>query len=330
MIYIKNDKVDPHYNLALEEYALKYIDTSEDILILWQNEPSVIIGHNQNTIEEINNSYIKKNNINVVRRLSGGGAVYHDFGNLNYTFIINSNKSNVNNYRKFTEPVITALKKLGVNAEFQGRNDIVIDGKKISGNAQYFYKNRMLHHGTILFTSTQEDIVEVLNVNNEKIKSKGIKSIRSRVTNIYPYLEKKISMDKFKDILLKFILDTDELSSKEYKLKDNELKSIEELMENRYKKWEWNFGESPKFNVQKKKRYDGGLLDIRLTVKYGVIKECKIYGDFFGNKDVKELEKKLINKKFEEKHIDSILSNIKTDQYFYKINKDDIIDCLFN
>lgn len=330
MLYIKNNEIDPHYNLALEEYALKYLNIDEDILILWQNEPSVIIGRNQNTLEEINTKYIKENNVNVVRRLSGGGAVYHDLGNLNFTFITKNDKTNVNNYKKFTKPVIDALDKLGVKAEFHGRNDIVVDGKKISGNAQYFYKDKMLHHGTILFNSTLEDIVEVLKVNNDKIKSKGIKSIRSRVTNIYPYLEEKVSVDEFKDILLKFILNTDDLSEKEYKLNDNELTEIKNLMEQRYKKWEWNFGESPEFNIQKTKRYDGGSLDIRLTVKDGVIKECKIYGDFFGDKDVSGLEKELLNNKFEEKHINSTLEKISMEDYFYGIDKNNVLDCLFN
>lgn len=329
MIYIKNDNNDPHYNLALEEYALKYLDISDDILILWQNEPSVIIGRNQNTIEEINSKYIKDNDINVVRRLSGGGAVYHDFGNLNFTFITSNDKNNVNNYRKFTKPVIDALKNLGVNAEFKGRNDIVVDDKKISGNAQYFYKDKMLHHGTILFNSNLEDIVYVLDVNVDKIKSKGIKSIRSRVTNIYPYLDNNIDIDKFKTILLKSILKSENINDFQYKLKSSDIKEIEELMKSRYLKWEWNYGESPEFNIQKSKKYDGGTIDIRLNVKNGNITKCKIYGDFFGNKDISILENKIINNKFDENNIKEILSNSTLSEYFYNINKEDVIDCMF-
>jgi len=330
MIYIENNNFDPHYNLALEEYAVKGLDLDEDILILWQNEPSVIIGRNQNTIEEINKNYIEEKDINVVRRLSGGGAVYHDFGNLNFTFITKNFKSNVNNFKTFTQPVIDALQKLGVNAVFHGRNDIVVDGKKVSGNAQYFFKNKMLHHGTILFDSTLEDIVEVLNVGDEKIKSKGIKSIRSRVTNILPHLEKKVSMDEFKDILLKFILDTDNIEEKEYKLSDTQLKEIEELKNSRYDKWEWNFGESPEFEIQKQKRFEGGSLDIRFTVKDGKIKNLKIYGDFFGDKDVSSLENKLIGEKYKKEDIKNILDDIDIKKYFYNINKDDILECLFS
>ncbi|MGO1651652.1 lipoate--protein ligase [Senegalia sp. (in: firmicutes)] len=329
MIYIENNNLDPHYNLALEEYAVKGLDVDEDILILWQNEPSVIIGRNQNTIEEINKDYIEEKDINVVRRLSGGGAVYHDLGNLNFSFVTKNFHSNVNNFKAFTQPVIDALAKLGVNAVFHGRNDIVVDGKKVSGNAQYFYKNKMLHHGTILFDSTLEDIVEVLNVGDEKIKSKGIKSIRSRVTNIAPHLEKQVPMDEFKEILLKFILDTDSPQEKEYKLNDKELKEIEELKNSRYDKWEWNFGESPEFEIQKTKRAEGGLLDIRFSVKNGKIKDLKIYGDFFGDKDVSSLEDQLIGKSYRKEDIEKTLENIEIEKYFYNINKEDILDCLF-
>src|SRR5690554_1895283 len=191
MYTIINRSTDPRYNLALEEYVLKYLDTTEDIILLWQNEPSVIIGRNQNTTEEINATYIKEHNIHVVRRISGGGAVYHDFGNLNFTFVTNNLRENLNNYRKFTEPVIQALNELGVPAEFSGRNDIVVEGKKISGNAQSYHKNRMFHHGTILFNANLEMVAKVLQVSADKIASKGIKSNRSRVTNILPYLKEQ-------------------------------------------------------------------------------------------------------------------------------------------
>ena len=172
---IINDSKNPRFNLALEEYVLKYLDSDEDFVLLWQNENSVIIGRNQNTIEEINAAYVKTHDVNVVRRITGGGAVYHDMGNLNFSYVTNTLKDNLNNYRKFTDPVIKALNSLGVPAEFAGRNDIVVEEKKISGNAQSFYKNRMLHHGTILFDADLGMIADVLNVKPDKIASKGIK-----------------------------------------------------------------------------------------------------------------------------------------------------------
>jgi len=189
MIRIVNDHTDPRINLAVEEYALNYLDPREEYVILWQNEPTVVVGRNQNTVAEVNAPFIKERGIHVVRRLSGGGAVYHDFGNLNFTFIVDAQKEMVSNFEYFTRPVIQALASLGVEAEFSGRNDITIDGKKFSGNAQYWSKNRLLHHGTILFNSQLDVVQEALNVSADKLQSKGVKSVRSRVTNIYPYLK---------------------------------------------------------------------------------------------------------------------------------------------
>lgn len=329
MISIKNDSKNPHFNLALEEYALKHLSKDEDIIILWQNEPSVIIGRNQNTIEEINAKYIKENNINVVRRLSGGGAVYHDLGNLNFTFITKSDQDSVSNFKKFTEPVIKGLQGLGVNAEFSGRNDITIEGKKFSGNAQYYHGNRLLHHGTILFNSDLSVVQEALNVKIDKIQSKGIKSIRSRVTNIYPYLENEISTEEFKDFLEKSILREENSLGREYILNEDDLNFIKNMMKERYLTWDWNYGESPDFDIQKAKRYDGGNLDIRLNVKKGIIEDCKIFGDFFGNKDINQLAKALINAKYDEDSVREVINDINIKEYLFNISSDDFIDCLF-
>jgi lipoate---protein ligase len=329
MISIRNECRDPHFNLALEEYVLNYLDPKEDYVILWQNEPSVIIGRNQNTIEEINAKYIKDHNINVVRRLSGGGAVYHDLGNLNFTFIVSSSKDSVSNFKKFTEPVINALGRLGINSEFSGRNDITIEGKKFSGNAQYYSKNRLLHHGTILFNSDLTVVQQALNVKIDKLQSKGIKSVRSRVTNIYPYLEKEVCIEEFKDTLLKFLMNDEGYKEKEYILTENDLSKIKELMETRYLKWQWNYGESPAFDVEKNKRFEGGNLSLKFNVKDGKLQGLKIHGDFFGRKDIAEIENVLKNKEYKEDFIREVISSIDFKEYFSAFNIDDFIECMF-
>lgn len=329
MINIKNECINPHFNLALEEYVTKYFNPDEDYVILWQNEPSVIIGRNQNTIEEINLKYITDNKINVVRRLSGGGAVYHDFGNLNFTFIVKNDKDVVSNFKKFTEPVINALRELGVNAEFSGRNDITIEGKKFSGNAQYYFGNRLLHHGTILFNSDLNVVQEALNVKQDKIESKGVKSVRSRVTNIYPYLTDKVRIEEFKDTLLKFFMKDENYKDKEYILTDKDLTKVKELMASRYSKWDWNFGESPEFNIEKGRRFAGGKLELRFNVLEGKISSIKILGDFFGKKEVFELEALLIGEQYKEEVLRKLLTTIDFESYFAAITVDDFVECMF-
>lgn len=329
MITIINKSKDPRFNLALEEYVLKYLPIKEDIVMLWQNEPSIIIGRNQNTIEEINASFVKKHNINVVRRISGGGAVYHDLGNLNFTFVTDNTKDNLNNFRKFTQPVIDALRALGVPAEFAGRNDIVVEGKKISGNAQSFWKGRMFHHGTILFDANLEVVQEALNVKIDKIESKGIKSVRSRVTNILPYLKEKMTVEQFEQHLLKFLLGTDDIESMVYCLTNEDLEKINQLKKEKYDTWKWNYGESPEFTVVKEKRYQGGKVSFKLNVIDGIIKDIRIYGDFFGKLDVKDIEEGLIGKLFKEDIIKEELTKFNLEDYFFNITLENLIDCLF-
>ncbi|MTI58033.1 lipoate--protein ligase [Geosporobacter ferrireducens] len=329
MLYIENKSSKPHFNLALEEYVIRHLDLGQNVFMLWQNEPSVIVGRNQNTIEEINAKYIKENHINVVRRLSGGGAVYHDSGNLNFTFIMQDQKDEVSNFRKFTEPVIKVLNSLGIPAEFSGRNDITIEGKKFSGNAQYACNNRLLHHGTILFNSDLSVVQNALNVRIDKIESKGIKSVRSRVTNIAPYLKEPLSIDAFKDILIQSILNTKDISTMTYRLTEQDLQKITEIMEKRYLTWDWNYGESPAFDMQKTRKYEGGILDLRLQADNGKIVGCKIYGDFFGKYEVSELEQALIHVQYAEEAVRSILETIDLQKYMHNITADDFIDCMF-
>lgn len=328
MICIKNESNDPHFNLALEEYALKEMDPTQDYLILWQNCPSVIIGRNQNTIEEINREYVEKHNINVVRRLSGGGAVYHDLGNLNFTFITTSKDEIRNNFRRFQEPVVKALARLGVTAEQSGRNDITIDGKKFSGNAQYYDQDRVLHHGTILFASDLSKVQEVLTVREDKIASKGIKSVRSRVTNVIDYLPAPITVQEFKDTLEKILLE-DSKDNQVYEMMDKDLTRIGLLMEKRYLTWEWNYGKSPAYNLKKGERFEGGFVEILLNVDKGHVVDIKIRGDFFGKKEISELEELLKGIKHDANSIREALEGVPLADYMAGITSENLLGCFF-
>src|SRR5690625_1184913 len=213
MKFIDNKGItDPYINLALEEYVLQHFGEKDTYLLFYINEPSIIIGKNQNSVVEINTEYVDKNNIKVVRRLSGRGAVYHDKGNLNFSFITKDDGDSFHNFAKFTEPVVKALNKMGVPAELIGRNDLLIEGRKFSGNAKFATKGIMFYHGTLIFDSVIEHVVAALNVKKEKIESKGIKSIRSRVANITEFLGEELTMDEFKEMLLRNIFDVEDLN----------------------------------------------------------------------------------------------------------------------
>jgi lipoate-protein ligase A len=328
MKYIKNNSTDPRYNLALEEYAFKNLDLKDDCVILWRNEPSVIIGKNQCALEEINSQYISENSIHIVRRLTGGGAVYHDLGNLNFSFITKVGSLEEIDFKKYTFPVINALGKLGVKCELSGRNDLTIDGKKFSGIAQSITKGRVLNHGTLLFDSKLDTLSKALNVKKEKIESKGLKSVRSRVTNIKDYLEKDIDIFEFRDLIFKYLFEYEKSTMIEHELTEEDKEAINSLMQEKYSSWAWNYGKSPKFNFKNSKKFDAGILDVRINVKDGLIESCKMYGDFFGTEDVAKFEELLTGLRYGKEDISRVLMDMDITSYFGKVSKNDLLDLL--
>lgn len=331
MKYIVNDSNDPRYNLAFEEYCLKHLDLkeNEEYVILWINGPAIIVGKNQNTLEEVNQQYVEDEGIQVVRRVTGGGAVYHDLGNLNFSIITLTTDLERIDFKKYNVPIVEALQKLGINAELSGRNDMTIDGKKFSGIAQSVWKKRVLNHGTLLFDTDLEVLTKALNVKQDKIVSKGIKSIRSRVTNIKPYMPEEGDIHKFKEVLLRTIFEKENSEPVEYKLSEEDLVNIDTLFKEKYSTWEWNYGESPKFNYKNYKRFDFGNIDIRFNVRNGLISETIIYGDFFGTRDVYFLQEKLNGTKYEKEEVRKALADEPLDKYFGDISVDEFVNLIF-
>lgn len=328
MIFVENEgNNNPHLNIALEEYMLRNFSPDNDYLLFYINRPSIIIGSYQNTLEEINYDYVNEKNIRVVRRLSGGGAVYHDLGNLNFSFHTNHDIKSINNFKNFTAPVIKVLQDLGLNAELKGRNDIEVDGRKISGTAQFTNGKRMLSHGTLLFNSELGEVVNALNVKMNKIESKGHKSVRSRVANISEFLNDKIEIEEFRKLLLEGLFQGVE-DFETYHLTEDEWKAVHQLKEEKYDSWDWNFGRSPKFNIKRTRRFAAGEIDLRIYVEKGFVNEFKVYGDFFGKEPIAKLEELMNGIRYEREDIIEKLKDIDVTDYFGNIDKDEFIELI--
>lgn len=323
MKYIVNNSNNPAYNIALEAYAFRELTAEDEIFILWINEPAIIIGKHQNTIQEINKEYIDEHGIHVVRRLSGGGAVYHDLNNLNYTIISNKSEEGAFDFKTFSQPVIETLADLGVKAEFTGRNDLEIDGKKFCGNAQAYYKGRMMHHGCLLFDVDMTVLGDALKVSKDKIESKGIKSVRARVTNILSELPEKITVNEFSDKILDKMKETYP-DMTEYVLSEDELAKIQESADNQFGNWDWTYGKAPEYTIERNVRYAAGKINTFANVHNSVIKNIKIYGDFFGIKDVQDIEALLVDCKYEYKDVLEKLKTVGIAQYFSRMTVEEV------
>ena len=287
MFYLESPSRDPYFNLALEEYVFERMDKSKSYFMLWQNDNTIVVGKYQNTAEEIDQAYVDAHHIRVARRLSGGGAVYHDRGNLNFTFIVDRADAPGLNFKIFVEPVIQALARFGVHAAFTGRNDLTIDGMKFSGNAQYARRGRLLHHGCIMLDSNLTSVADALRVKEAKFASKAVKSVRSRVTTINAHAPAPISMEDFKGALKECAMASGELEP--CTLTEEDLAAIRKLRDEKYATWAWNYGFSPAYDMRREMKFPAGLVTAHLSAEGGKIKAVRFYGDFFGG-ELGELE----------------------------------------
>ncbi|MDY0342855.1 MAG: lipoate--protein ligase [Lentimicrobium sp.] len=326
MLCIIRQETDPYFNIAAEEYVLKHF--KRDCFMLWRNAPAIIVGKHQNTLAEINLDYVEERKIKVVRRLSGGGAVFHDLGNLNFTFIATGEKHELVDFRKFTLPILQVLLKLNIQAKFEGRNDLTIEGRKFSGNAEHVFKNRVLHHGTLLFSSEMTDLTAALKVDPAKFSDKAIKSIRSRVTNIEEHLHAPLTVLEFRDLIMQHIIETTP-GAEVYTFSKDDITAIEKLRDEKYSTWDWNFGYSPRYNFHKSIKTAGGKLEVSLEVQNGIIEKARFYGDYFNMLDPDEIERALEGTSHNADDINKKLNQFDFNDYFINITKDELIGAMF-
>lgn len=325
MLIIDSPSNNAYFNIASEEYLLKQYP-NEEIFLLYVNAPSIIVGRFQNTLAEINLDYVTQNRIKVVRRMSGGGAVYHDLGNLNFSFHTPLGNDDFSDFSKFTQPVVDLLNGLDVPARLEGRNDLLVDGKKFSGNAKLVRNGKMIQHGTILLDSEMSVLSEALKINPLKFRDKAVKSARARVTNLIGYFPGGMTVEKFKQLLISQILKENGTNTSMHRLNPEEVAKIEALAAEKYSSWDWNFGGSPAYNFNKAIKVPAGFIELHLDVKKGVIQQTKIFGDFFASKGIEELEEKLNGQQHEPGPIRQVLSSVNLIDYFGNVTVDEILE----
>lgn len=326
MYYIRSTSTDATFNLALEQYVFDHLDRTHSYLMLWQNANAIIIGKHQNTRSEVNAEYVKESGIQVVRRLSGGGAVYHDMGNVNFTFITDAKGENFN-LASFCHPVIRVLQSLGVKAQISGRNDMTIEGMKFSGNSQYIKQGRMMHHGTILFDSDLTVLSKALSVSKDKIESKGLKSVRNPVTNVRPHMSRDCDVKQFFDFLETHLMEQFDAQVFPPHLIDPD--AVRRLQTDVYGTWEWNYGYSPAYSINKKRRFDAvGSIEIQLDAAEGTIRNLAFFGDYFAVREDRELIDRLTGVPLNEKALTDALCQVTVDFYFRNLKKEQLISLL--
>ena len=321
------ETTDAAFNLAAEQYVFDALPRDRSYCLLWQNRSAVVIGKYQNTLAEIDLPYVEKEGIQVVRRLSGGGAVYHDLGNLNFSFITDAGNTETLDMKLFCAPVVRTLAALGVEAEVNGRNDITIAGRKFSGNAQYLRGGRILHHGTLLFDSDLSVVSRALRVDEEKIRAKGLRSVRSRVTNIRPHLREDIPLPVFRELLRGNVLR--ENGGAEYRFTEEDLAAIDALRQERYARWDWNFGASPPCTLLKRRRFEGcGTVEAHIDVERGRIRSLRFLGDFFSAAEPEELAARFIGLRPEREDYASALTGTEVSRYFLGLDREGLLSLL--
>lgn len=326
MIYVETNSIIGAENLAYEEYFLTREDIKEPIIMLWRNRPTIVVGAFQNTWEEVCGEYVSAHGIDVIRRTSGGGAVYHDLGNLCFSFIMEQDDFTNTDYAVFLEPVVKALEKMGIKAVVNGRNDLELENSKISGSAVRIYKNRVLFHGTLLYSSDLKILSKALQVKPDKLVSKGIKSVRSRVTTIAEHLPYHMGVLEFKRRLLDAFFEGEERT--QYQLSENEKMEILHLARNKYETFDWTYGKNPPADMEHSRRFTGGQIAVKASLRNSRVEDIRFEGDFLGCMEVKEIERALTGVVYQKEAVSHALEEIDLRPYFGSITREELVGCI--
>jgi lipoate-protein ligase A len=326
MLCIISPYTNPYFNLAAEEYLLKSFQ--EDLFLLYRNRPSIVVGKHQNTMAEINLPFVQENEILVARRISGGGTVFHDLGNLNFAFFTSGKEGELVDYKRATTPIVDALKKMGLEVRLGKRNELLLKGLKISGTASHVFKQRVLHHGTLLFSSEMGKLSAALKSDKERFTDRAVKSVRSRVTNISDHLKESVDVEMFQERILAHMLQNFK-DARPYQLGRTDIVEIKALRDSKYSTWEWNFGYSPKYQFCRSISFKGGSLDLHMNVVKGVIKELKIVGDFTSLRDIVLLEILLVGTIHDPETIRNKLSGVDVSNYIRGLENEELLMGMF-
>jgi len=326
MLCIQSNTHDPYFNLASEEYLLKSFQ--DDLFLLYRNKPSIVVGKHQNTLAELNLSYVLENDITVARRISGGGTVYHDLGNLNFAFITTGEDGHLVDYRKYTRPLINAMKMMGISVVLGSRNELLLNKLKISGTASHVHKQRVLHHGTLLFSSSMDHLSMALIAPRGRFHDRAVRSIPSPVTNIIEHLDEKMEVADFQERIMEYIVKIIGGTSR-YDYNDEDLRNISSLVDRKYGTWEWNFGYSPRYEFRKMLTCTEGNVFLQMQVERGVIRGVSLTGDFMSTRQVHSLEEKLMGVIHDPEAIRRRISNISVRDYITGLDNEELISGMF-
>lgn len=324
MIFVENLNTNPYMNHALEEWLMDNLD--DDCFMLWRNQTAILLGKNQNAYREVNLNYARNMNFKIVRRITGGGTVFTDSGNIMFTYISNDVKNGYNNFKKFAHPILKALHSLGIPAEFSGRNDLIINGKKFCGNAQCRYKEKVLHHGTLMYQASTSQLAKALNVRKVKLHSKGVESVKSRVTNISEYMKEPMDIEEFRSYVYNHVLKNTP-DSFEYKLSEEQWDQVREISKN-HENPTWIYGKNPEYNTVKEIKLPAGLVETYLDVKNGIIERACIMGDFFSDGELEDIENALIGVPYTEDDIKYVIGKFSVHEYMHNINDQELVHAL--